>query len=167
MAARSARPFRDRRDRRAKQIHAAVAVGTVDCGDAAAKGLEGAARIARPSHQKAPMTNAFAAGKGIFRRRDQPYGVAQILGVRVAAGLAEDQPWVSPLRGEIAAAGQLCWRWNASLAQGRGDRRPNRVVRLGRAGIVVHRQRSDQGAGDHASARLHSGWSGPSWGLRR
>ena len=72
---------RDRSDRRAKEVHAAVAVPAVDRRNGAAERLEVAARIAQTADDKAAVRRAVAAGEGVFGRRDQNDVVAQILHV--------------------------------------------------------------------------------------
>ena len=69
--------------------------------------LEAAARIGRPADDKAAMLCAFAAGEGIFRRRDQSDRIAQILHIGVAAGLGEQEFWAAPQSREVDVAGEL------------------------------------------------------------
>ena len=57
------RAARDRRNRCAKQIHAGVAVVSVERGDGAAKFAERAARVVAPANDEASVRGAFAAGK--------------------------------------------------------------------------------------------------------
>ena len=86
------RPGRDWSNRRAEQIHAGVAVMSVERGGRAAKLAKRATRIVYSTHEKAPVRRAIATGKDIFRRRDQRDDVLECGHIRIAAGLAEDEP---------------------------------------------------------------------------
>ena len=151
------RSTRDRRDRRAKQVHAAVAVPAVDRRDGAPERTEAAARIGRPADDKAAMLRAFAAGEGIFRRRDQSDGIAQILHIGVAAGLGEQEFWAAPQSREVDFAGESLRRLDPLRAQGSRDSPPKRVVGRGDLRQVVHRQRRDRRAACHAARPSQSG----------
>ena len=150
------RAARDGSDRGAEQIHAGVAVVSVERGGRAAEFAQRAARVAGAADDEASMRGAFAAGKRIFRRRDQRHRLFEAGHIGIAAGLAEDELWVSPERGEVAAAGQPRRRLDARLGQPRGNRRPQRVIGRGGPWKIVHRQDRNRRLAAHAAR-----WSQP------
>src|ERR1700733_11918150 len=100
------RPARDGSDRRAEQIHAGVAVMSVQRGGRAAEFGEHGTRVAHAADDEASMRGAFAAGKPIFRRGDQRDRLFEASHIRIAAGLAEDEAGMAPERGAVAASGE-------------------------------------------------------------
>ena len=70
-SAKNRRVLRERRDRRAKQVHAAVAVARVDRGARAGEIHEAAPRLALSRDNEAAMRSAIATVESIDRRRDQ------------------------------------------------------------------------------------------------
>src|ERR1700733_742606 len=104
--AKKARSARDGRDRGAEQIHAGVAVMSVQRGGRAAEFGEPGTRVAHAADDEASMRGAFAAGKPIFRRSDQRHRIFEATRVRIAAGLAEDEAGMAPERGAVAASGE-------------------------------------------------------------
>src|SRR5271168_3893037 len=105
------------RNRCAKQIHAGVAVVSVQRGDGAAKLTERSARIVHTPNDEASVRGAFAAGRRIFRRRDQRDRVFETGHIGIAAGLTEDEAWMSPKLSKVAVSGETRRRLNASVVE--------------------------------------------------
>ena len=111
------------RDRRAEQVHAAVAVERIDRRAGAGEIAEAAPRARFACDEEAAMRRALTAGEAIDRRGDQRDACPQRGDIGIAAGLAEDQLGVAPKSVQIGLARKaarlryLRDRWAHRLAQ--------------------------------------------------
>ncbi len=147
----------DRSDRCAEQIHAGVAVLGVERSGRAAKFTKRAARVVQTSNDEASVRGAFAAGKRIVRRRDQPHQIFEFGHIGIAACLTEDEAGMSPERGEVASSRQTCRRLNAGVVEPREDRGPQRVIGCRGPRKIVHRQDRNRRFAAHAARRSQPG----------